>query len=66
MVEVIIKNTRFQYEHSLAERYLSRGLRAIQIANRRDNAGRNDVAIYPEWKNDVKNWAVPRALEIQK
>jgi hypothetical protein len=56
IVEVIEENTRFQYERSLAarsvaersdaDRYLSRGPRAIHIANRRDNAGGNDVAIF--------------------
>jgi hypothetical protein len=51
-VEVIKKNTRFQYERSLAARYLSRGPRAIQITYRRDNAGGNDVAIF----SGMKKW----------
>jgi hypothetical protein len=38
------------------ERYLSRGPRAIHIANRRENAVGNDVAIFSGMKKCRQKW----------
>jgi hypothetical protein len=61
--EVIIKNTRYQYERNLAARRIS-GRSAIQITSHSDNAGGNDVALLSGMKNGVRNRTVLRALEI--
>jgi hypothetical protein len=71
IVEVLIKNPCFQYDRSLATQsgaiFITLRPRAIQIANHRNNAGGNDMAITSRInKNGVKNRDVPRALEIQK
>jgi hypothetical protein len=60
IVEVIKKNTRFQYQRSGVKRYLSRGPRAIHIANRRENAGGNDVAIFSGIKKMTSEIALCR------
>jgi hypothetical protein len=42
------------------ERYLSRGPRAIHIANRRENAGGNDIAIFSGMKKMTSEIALCR------
>jgi hypothetical protein len=68
IVEVIKKNTRFQYERSLVARSVAERSGAIFIAlsksdskrNRRDNAGGNVVAIFSGMKQMTSEIALCR------